>query len=170
MSAWLLLGTVESDSEPGVRHAIERHLDGRLRCKCMAFRYATKDRKTCKHILGFDETQAPGTVRTVTVPVKRVRSSEKGPVFAQSTERLTVRRAISLNGDFDVVEAPKPRPRDVEDLLKVFLAHVSSATARQMISEIGRCRLAEYDITLKDATRRLVAALDERGETSYART
>lgn len=49
-SRWSHVAHVESASEPGVRHEIKRHVDGRLGCSCLAYRFARRDAKHCKHI------------------------------------------------------------------------------------------------------------------------
>ena len=48
---WTQVGEVVSDSNPNTVYKIKRHnSSGRMGCDCVAFRYAPKDGKTCKHL------------------------------------------------------------------------------------------------------------------------
>ena len=54
---WSGVTFAESDSEPGVEHAIERRPDGAHRCACMSFRFARgqvgSSSKSCKHLRAY---------------------------------------------------------------------------------------------------------------------
>lgn len=83
-SAWIVVGSVESDSEPGVRHEIKRNVNtGRLGCSCKKYQFAKGD-KTCHHVDAFG---AAGNVTPATA------------VSASGETRVgdfTIRRAISF--------------------------------------------------------------------------
>lgn len=91
-TGWTELATVASDSEPGVVHVIKQHADGRVGCSCLAFRFARKDAKTCKHIRALHNVKVLGAFRTDGGPSVVVAAG----IGAIPTERFTVRRAISF--------------------------------------------------------------------------
>jgi len=84
--SWTVVGSVESDSEPGVRHEIKRNANtGRLGCSCKKYRFS-KGNKTCHHV---DAFMAAGDVTPATA------------VSASGETRVgdfTIRRAISFGG------------------------------------------------------------------------
>lgn len=98
---WTLVGTVESDSEPGVRHVVKRRdTDGHLGCDCTAYRFAPKAAKTCKHIRALAQA-ASQTVLARTGDAHRELGRLVGSAVEASTivvggEALRVRRAIRL--------------------------------------------------------------------------
>ncbi len=88
--AWVLLGTVESETTPGVFYDIKRReADGHLGCGCTSYRFA-KGIKTCKHLEAWTEM---GQQQVVAAREGRATRTE-GTVLARG-ERHTV-RAISF--------------------------------------------------------------------------
>jgi len=91
-SWWVTIGSVESDSEPGVIHQIKRHRStGLVGCDCMAYRFA-KGEKRCKHTDAFAHPSAQAERADVAAVVVR-------PVAGTAkTETFTVvRRGISFD-------------------------------------------------------------------------
>lgn len=112
METWTHVTDVESDSEPGTRHAIKRRSDGAWGCSCTAFRFARGQiglGKSCKHLrayLGLDSvgqmlaTSGPPTMTIGTVDTRIVDAEGRDVAVPVSVlvgrERLTFRRAISF--------------------------------------------------------------------------
>lgn len=90
---WVQVGDVASDSEPGLRYAIKiRRADQHLGCDCLAYRFAPKVAKTCKHIRAWRAGEAVDArpVRP-TVRPEQVRVQSNGEMFT-----VTRRRAIAF--------------------------------------------------------------------------
>jgi hypothetical protein len=90
-AAWTRLGTVESDSEPGVEHVIEQvGTTEAFRCDCMAYRFARGKvgsvEKRCKHILALLGAQP-------VVPSHQLVTGQRTKVRG---EQFTVRRAFNF--------------------------------------------------------------------------
>ena len=86
---WVRLGTVESDSEPGVEHVISRR-GTQIGCDCMSYRFR-KGEKTCKHIEAFAiGSQEALAARRGTEPFPERR------VPGKQRETFTVRRAFAF--------------------------------------------------------------------------
>lgn len=88
---WEYVTDIASESERDKSYEIKRRTsDGHLACGCTAYRFATRDAKTCKHIkayLGVYGIVAAASEAT-TVPVVTVHDNE--------TFTLTRRRAIAF--------------------------------------------------------------------------
>ena len=82
---WILLGTVESDTDAGVEYEIKRSPDGQTGCACMGWAI----RKTCKHVDAMHEGVAL-TRGDITAAVHVTYGGSSKP------ETLTVRRAVSF--------------------------------------------------------------------------
>lgn len=93
---WIQVDRIQSDSERGVWHKIERHPDsGRVRCDCMSYRFSHAP-KSCKHLKARDAREA-GHGWTATAAPPQDRSSVQVRLDAETFTVETV-RAVRIGG------------------------------------------------------------------------
>ena len=103
---WVDIDRVESDSEPGVEHVIQRHrVTGTIRCPCKSYQFSHAP-KTCKHVQAsimaqavIDQRPIKTTDHQETIRVKQnVVIKQKGKMPVEREEYFTVRRAFAVGG------------------------------------------------------------------------
>lgn len=96
---WEQVGTIESESEPGVVHKIKRHVNtGLFGCDCLSYRFA-RGEKTCKHLDAWRGDIAAEPYREMAHgDLPRSHRPKSPPTIVVGTERFTVRRAIAFGG------------------------------------------------------------------------
>lgn len=92
MRRWQHVAYMASESEPDLRYEIKiRTSDHAYGCDCTAYRFARRDRKTCKHI----EAWLDGMV--LVPPMPSARQAEPARIVSSSGEAYVVtRRSISF--------------------------------------------------------------------------
>ena len=138
---WESLGTVESHSEPGIRHEIKRRQTAagqQFGCSCLSYRFA-RGEKTCKHIVAFGGLQgsdAQPLIRQVDVRV--------------DSEEFTVRRGISFGGmpvlEPDGSPAPTARVSVARDGATIRL---SATEVRELLDALSGVRAADLPLTAR---------------------
>lgn len=91
-SRWTHVAFIESDSEPGRKWEVKRHIStGRLGCECPKYRFM-RGEKSCHHLDAVRASDLPAKAVRDTVRAERVRVK-----VANETYTVT-RRGISFDG------------------------------------------------------------------------
>lgn len=91
--AWLQVGTIESESEPGLVYQIKKAGTGRLGCSCPKYQWAKKGDKTCKHLKAYLAGTQIGQSVALPVGAKVIDDSVR---VSSGGETFVIRRAIAF--------------------------------------------------------------------------